>query len=190
MKFALPSLFLLFLLFSCKPAVSEKDIEIITEKGKEISKSTGKKLAGTLMEKIKSGGIPQAIDFCNTAAIPLTDKVADSFNVAIKRASLKNRNPLNKPSDKEAAILKKYEADLMNGVTLKPVVETENGNAQYYGPIIIESKCLICHGTIDQELSRPIDSLIKAKYPEDLATGYKEGDLRGIWSISFTDITP
>lgn len=185
MKLGIAPLFLFLFLFSCKPSVSEQDIESIKAKGAEISKSTGKKLAGTLMEKIKSGGIPEAIDFCNTAAIPLTDKVADSFKVNIKRTSLKTRNPKNKPSEKELAILKKYEADLIKGTGLEAIVETTDGNSQYYSPIIIESKCLMCHGTLDKELSRPIDSIIKIKYPEDLATGYKEGDLRGMWSISF-----
>jgi len=34
-------------------------------------------------------------------------------------------------------------------------------------------------------VSKPTDSLIKTLYPNDLATGYKVGDLRGIWSIQF-----
>jgi len=29
------------------------------------------------------------------------------------------------------------------------------------------------------------DSIIKKLYPFDIATGYSEGDLRGIWSITF-----
>lgn len=186
MKLFVAPFLLLFLVFSCKPAASDKDKEAIMAEGTIIAKSTGKKLAGTLMEKIKSGGIPEAIEFCNTAAIPLTDKVADSFKVSIKRTSLKTRNPLNKPDDAELAVLKKYEVELMKGLPLQPVVETETDASHFYAPIIIESKCLMCHGTVNKELSRPIDSIIKTKYPEDMATGYQEGDLRGMWSITFS----
>jgi len=29
------------------------------------------------------------------------------------------------------------------------------------------------------------DSILKSYYPEDQATGFKEGELRGMWKITF-----
>ena len=66
------------------------------------------------------------------------------------------------------------------------IVELDQlGKPHYYAPILFEKKCLMCHGTVDRELTKKADSIIKSFYPNDLATGFSEGDLRGIWSISF-----
>ena len=185
-KFAV--LFLLsILLSSCQTSLSDKELEAYKEKGLLISKSTGKELSETLTRKMKSGGLIDAVEFCNTAALPLTQQMSDKHGVLIKRTSLKTRNPLNNPSDNEISILKKFQANLDNGNSLEPKIQLDqNGIPNYYAPILVEQKCLICHGTLDQELSRAADSIIKSHYPKDLATGFKEGDLRGIWSISFS----
>ena len=181
--------FVLFsmLLTSCNTSLSDKEIKAYKEKGGIISKSTGAELSGTLTNKMKSGGLVEAVEFCNTAALPLTQKMADSFGVEIKRTSLKTRNPLNKPSENEELILREFVANVEKGIPLEPIVRLDQyGNPNYYAPVLVEKKCLICHGTLDQELSRAADSIIKSHYPDDLATGFKEGDLRGIWSISFS----
>ena len=185
-KFAV--LFLLsILLSSCQTSLSDKELEAYKEKGLLISKSTGKELSETLTRKMKSGGLIDAVEFCNTAAFPLTQQMSDKHGVLIKRTSLKTRNPLNNPSDNEISILKEFQANLDNGNSLEPKIQLDqNGIPNYYAPILVEQKCLICHGTLDQELSRAADSIIKSHYPKDLATGFKEGDLRGIWSISFS----
>jgi hypothetical protein len=185
-KFAV--LFLLSILLpSCQTSLSDKELASYKEKGLLISKSTGKELSETLTHKMKSGGLIEAVEFCNAAALPITQQMSDKHGVLIKRTSLKTRNPLNKPSDNEIVVLKEFQVDLDKGITLEPKVELDqNGIANYYAPILVEKKCLICHGTLDQELSKAADSIIKSHYPKDLATGFKEGDLRGIWSISFS----
>ena len=180
-------LFLLsILLMSCEPSLSEKEVEGYKEKGILISKSTGTALSGTLTNKMKSGGMVEAVEFCNSAALPLTQQMSDKYEATIKRTSLKIRNPLNKPSESEIVILNKFQADIDMGIPLESLVQLDQkGVPSYYAPILLEKKCLICHGTLNQELSKSADSIIKSHYPNDMATGFKEGDLRGIWSISF-----
>lgn len=178
---------LFMLLTGCQTTLSDKEVAAYKKKGSLISQSTGKELSETLTSKMKSGGISEAVEFCNTAALPLTQQMADQHEVIIKRTSLKTRNQLNNPTDNELVILKEFQADLDKGISLEPRVKLDqNGIPNYYAPILIESKCLICHGTLGQELSRPVDSIIKSYYPNDMATGYSEGDLRGIWSIAFS----
>ena len=173
-------------LFSCSDTLSKKEIKLFTEKGDLIAKQTSEELSGKLMSKMKEGGLPLALEYCNTAALPLTQQMSDQQGVLIKRASLKTRNPLNKPSDAEIIILKEFQANIDQGISLEPKVELDhNGMPNYYAPILVEKKCLSCHGTLDKELSRPADSIIKSYYPNDMATGFTEGDLRGIWSIAF-----
>ncbi|MDN3641283.1 DUF3365 domain-containing protein [Lutimonas halocynthiae] len=183
----LSAILLLSVLFtSCQTSLSEKETKMYLEKGLSISKSTGKELSGTLTSKMKSGGVIEALAFCNAAALPLTQQMSDKHEVLIKRTSLKTRNSLNKPTENEILILKAFQVNLDKGGVLEPkVVLDQNGTPNYYAPIIVEQKCLKCHGTLNKELSKSTDSIIKSYYQDDLATGYSEGDLRGIWSISF-----
>lgn len=175
------------IVLSCNNTLTEKELEAYRAKGLLISKSTGKELSTTLTNKMKSGGLVEAVEFCNVAALPITQKMSDTHGVSIKRTSLKIRNPLNKPSENEILILKEFQSKLDSGVLVEPVVKlNENDIPNYYAPIFVEMKCLVCHGTLNQELSQAADSIIKINYPNDLATSFKEGDLRGIWSISFS----
>ena len=69
---------------------------------------------------------------------------------------------------------------------ITPIVEVDNNNNKhYYAPILLKANCLACHGKVDEFISVKTDSIIKSLYPDDKAVGYNEGDLRGIWSITF-----
>lgn len=178
------------LLFSaCEPSLSEKEIRQYREQGDGIVQSASEKLSGTLMSKMKEGGAPEAIGFCKQSALPITNKMAAYHGVEIKRTSLKIRNPENLPNEEELKVLHYYEDRIVEGKALNPLVSLDrSGKPNYYAPIAVQPKCLMCHGTLNQELSPTIDSILKVKYPEDLAIGYSEGELRGIWSISFPEI--
>lgn len=49
-------------------------------------------------------------------------------------------------------------------------------------PIMVQSKCLLCHGLSDQ-IPESIRITLKQRYPFDRAIGYKAGELRGAGSI-------
>ena len=69
---------------------------------------------------------------------------------------------------------------------MKPVLVSENGQMVYYKPIkIAMPACLNCHGSAGKEIDTKTLEIITQKYPDDMATGYKEGDLRGLWKITF-----
>ena len=173
-------------LFSCSKPLSKKEAELFKERGNLLVQKTAAELSGNLMSKMKEGGIPLAVEYCNTAALPLTSNISETEKATIKRTGLKIRNPLNKPNEEELRVLKKFSSRIEKKASPKPFVELdESGRPHYYAPILVEKKCLMCHGTVDKELSKSADSIIKSFYPNDLATGFSEGDLRGIWSISF-----
>ncbi|MCK5638203.1 MAG: DUF3365 domain-containing protein [Flavobacteriaceae bacterium] len=173
-------------LSSCSKSLSKKEVEQYTIKGKEIAQTTAKKLGGTLVEKMKDGGVKEAVPFCNSEALPLTEEMGVKFNVSIKRTSNLLRNETNKPNDEEVLILNNYSKLFAENKPMKPVVELDNsGNPHFYAPIILQKKCLTCHGEIGVDVTKKSDSIIESLYPKDLAKGYKEGDLRGIWSITF-----
>jgi len=173
-------------IISCTHSLSKKEKEHYTKKGKEIAQASFKKLSSNLMDQMKQGGPALAVPFCNSQAIPLTNQMEEKFNVTIKRAASKVRNPANKATERELEIITAYENLKKDKKEVTPIVEIDsNGKKHFYSPIIIKAKCLVCHGVLNEQLSIKTDSLIKVKYPNDMAVAYKEGDIRGVWSITF-----
>jgi hypothetical protein len=119
-------------------------------------------------------------------AMPITEQLSEKYNVTIKRTSNKLRNSSNKPNERELQIIEQYNNSLNNENGLNPIVEVdEYGIKHFYAPIIMQANCLGCHGTINETVAVKTDSIIKSRYLNDEAIGYVEGDLRGIWSITF-----
>ena len=176
--------------FACNDSLSTKEKEVFLKKGSEIAQATLKELSGHLIQQMKLGGPEQAIPFCNIQAMQITSKTAKIYDVTIKRTSNKIRNPENIATDRELEIIKEYQSAIDSKKEIFPKIELDiEGNKHFYAPIKINSKCLSCHGEIEKKLSVKTYSLIKIKYPKDKAIGYKDGDLRGIWSITFDEKT-
>ncbi len=174
------------LVSSCSKSLSKEEKSLYTEQGKVIAQATAKKLGGTLVKKMKEGGVKDALPFCNEKAIPLTKQMSEKYNVTIKRTSHRLRNDENSPNEEEVRVINKYNTLSAEGKPMKPIVELDiSGKPHFYAPIKLQKKCLACHGKIGSEITVKSDSIIKSYYPNDLATGFKENDLRGIWSITF-----
>jgi hypothetical protein len=185
--FLITSLFFISLT-SCQGGFSEKDKKQYISKGKEIAKATADHLGGTVKKKMQEGGVAKAVPFCQENADDFTKEMADKYKVAIKRTSQKLRNENNLPDSLELIQLKRFQKLINSGEQLKPVVEKDQeGKIHFYGPIKVQKKCLACHGVVGETMEQKSDSIIKSLYPKDKATGFKEGDLRGMWSISFTE---
>ena len=165
--------------------LSEADLTYYTETGAAIVEASFQTLSSNLKSAMLSGGVREAASYCNIAALPLTDSLSDKFGAKIKRTSLKLRNPLNAPDSMEAAVLEVFQKLDDLGMAIGPKVLLDDHNSiRYFAPIMINNPCLICHGEIGTSMLPENYALIQALYPEDLAIGYKENDLRGIWSIS------
>jgi len=180
------SLLVLLSIIACNSKLSNNEKKVFTAKGKEIAKATFNELSSNLMEQMKLGGPSQAIPFCNLQATPITEQLSEKYNVIIKRTSNKLRNSANEPTERELEIINEFSNALQNKLDLKPVVEIDNQNSKhFYAPIIMQANCLACHGKLNEMVTIQTDSIIKSLYPNDKAMGYVEGDLRGIWSITF-----
>ena len=157
------------------------------QKGKAIAQKTFATLAGQLKKSLAKGGVPNAIQYCNVAAFPLVDSLSKVHQAKIRRTSLKVRNPKDAPTQVEKNILDKYATQAAAGEKLKPIIEQNSNNTiTFYAPIKVNAFCLQCHGQIGESLAEENYQVIQKHYPNDKATGYKDGDLRGIWSIEFT----
>lgn len=155
--------------------------------GDSITNLVSEKLKAELMKAISEGGYENAIQFCNINALPFTSKVVDGTGMTIKRVSADYRNPQNKPDDLEDGVLFDYTYDEHVGEVPQPLLMKADGKLHYFKPIIVQSFCLSCHGTPGKELSADLYKKIKELYPDDLATRYKSGHLRGAFHLVFGD---
>ena len=185
MKFFLAALIFMAIV-SCNNALTDKEKQEYTDKGKEIAQASFNALSEKLTEQMKIGGPAQAIPFCNIEAMPITQQMSEKYNVTVKRTSDKVRNQENKPTERELEIIDSFNKLISSKQEIKPIVEIDSdNNKHFYAPIIAKANCLVCHGKVGELVTVKTDSIIKSLYPKDKATGYKEGDLRGVWSIAF-----
>ena len=155
---------------------------------KRLALSTKKVLGKNLMGELKEGGKEHALSFCNVQAITLTDSMSQNLKHRIRRVSDKARNPNNKASAEELKVLAEYQQALESKEELGPrMLNNENGNYGYF-PILTNPMCLQCHGKIGAELETDFYQKVQQLYPEDEATGYGPGELRGMWVVDLDSL--
>ena len=182
----------LILLTSCQTSVQknklslEKQADLIS-KGKKITMLSFKALSGEVMKALQEGGVQHAIAYCHLQASPLIDSLSLVDKAKISRVSDKYRNPSNKPGDLDLTVIKSYQQQLANGLELQPHLELTGDEVVFYSPILIlNPACLQCHGEPGSTMGQDHFDFIKSKYSGDLATGYKLGELRGVWKIEMS----
>jgi hypothetical protein len=98
----------------------------------------------------------------------------------VGRASHRLRNPANVPPEWVAPILDAYVASSADRAPR--AVPLADGRWGYVEPILLQPPCLACHG---ETLAPDVASRIAALYPDDRATGFRVGDLRGVFWIEY-----
>jgi len=161
---------------------------LLIRRGDDIAKHARAAFQTSLKKAIKSGGMEYAIGFCNTRAMKITDSVSADYKVQIRRLTKKYRNPLNETNKAESEIYKTYILEWLKRENLKAkIIPNEQGHPVYYRPIGIQPVCLNCHGVPGVDIPSPLAEKIAHLYPEDKATDFNEGELRGMWAITFPE---
>jgi hypothetical protein len=155
------------------------------------AKAAIKDLAGALQAELKgamqAGGPVAAIAVCNTQAITITAKVAAGHDIALSRVSLKNRNPANAPNAWQTAVLEDFERQKSAGENVTTLTWSETAKVKggrefrFMKAIPTGAVCLNCHGT---SLAPGVTDVLASLYPEDRATGFSEGDIRGAFVVT------
>lgn len=128
-----------------------------------------------LSAAMKDGGPVAAIEVCHTRAPEIAREVGSETELEVGRVSRHNRNPANTPSDAEAAVLAAFEAR----PAMQDTVFTRDGERTYMRAIRIGTAlCLNCHGA-ESSLEPELKGRLAELYPQDQATGFEVGDLRG-----------
>ena len=157
------------------------------------AKTAIRDLADALQKELKgamqTAGPVAAIGLCNTRAMPITQEIAIDQGLSLSRVSLKNRNPANQPNEWQAAVLKGFEQQKSSGKEIGTLAWSETVEVdgerefRFMKAIPTQSVCLHCHGT---DISPEVNQILAVLYPQDRATGYREGDIRGAFVVSRT----
>ena len=153
-------------------------------KGDSLVKLTFDTLRSALQQNMKEKGVAGTIEYCNLNAYAITSLYANE-GIVIRRTAEKYRNPGNSPDSIEKVVFALYTSQLRDKQPLENVVLESSGNIHYFKPIILQSLCKNCHGVANTDIQPLVVEEIKRRYPADMATGFSEGDLRGIWHIRF-----
>lgn len=154
--------------------------------GDSIANIAQKAFVGALMKAIAEKGTAGAVEFCNVHALPIADSLSQKYNCTIQRISDRYRNPADKPDAADSLVMTNYHAQKAASATLMPRLTEQDNQVIYYKPIMVGMPaCLQCHGNPQTDIDAATLAAIRSKYPNDLATGYKQGDLRGMWKITF-----
>ncbi|MBN2866592.1 MAG: DUF3365 domain-containing protein [Thiotrichales bacterium] len=154
---------------------------------REIAKQFAGQLQPELKKGMQNGGPVNAIGVCHSKAPQIAHDLTKSTGWNINRVSLKPRGASAQPDTWEAAVMEKFNAQLASGADVKTIEFSEvvslNGQKtfRYMKAIPTGEVCLKCHGT---DVVAPVKEAIHKFYPQDTATGYKMGEIRGAFSFS------
>ena len=159
----------------------------LTNETRGAMKALGAELKATLQSTMKTDGPLKAIAVCNVKAPELAKKISAEKGMEVGRTSLKTRNELNAPDPWELSVLEQFEHRKAEGEPVNRIEYSEttqlNGNRvfRYMKAIQTDDVCLMCHG---QQIPESLSSAIKKLYPNDQATGFSKGDIRGAFSVT------
>lgn len=177
------------LMFSSCTSTSEKNSENeqleetsinYVQLGDSLSNLAQQALLMEVSNHIQSEGVISTLKYCNIHALPLLDSVSEIHQVNISRISAKNRNPNNKASEEELAILE-YLSNQKNDT----IIESGNKIVYYKTIKLGMPACIKCHGIPEKDISSDAVRIIDSLYPKDQAKNYSLGEFRGAWKIEF-----
>lgn len=188
-KYTLASLLLLasYSIAYADMPVSSPEQNMLSD-AKKLSAEFVQKLGGTLKQQLESSGTESALSVCKDVAPAMSAQYSND-NRIVKRVSLKPRNNTIGVADEwEANQLKQFDMAATSG---KPAAEIETHAVtdekdgrwfRYMKAIPTQIMCLQCHGGADN-IKPTVQTLLKQLYPNDLAVGYKVGEIRGAISV-------
>ncbi len=168
-------------------ALALPDLPLRLQASRDAVRNYSEMLKAQINEAIKAGGLKGAVGSCKSVAPEVNATAGDQNNLEIARTALRLRNPDNAPDTWEMANLELFLKQLTAGgdhktMEVYDVITTKEGQRlfRYMKPIMTGEVCLGCHGAA---MSQDIKLEIARNYPEDKATGYNLGDMRGAFSI-------
>lgn len=144
-----------------------------------------KELLSALTAAMAAEGPQGAIGVCSSIAPALAAQLSEESGASVRRTALKTRNPAAKADATEQRVMASWAAAPIDDEGRpKRWTAREGGEYRYMRAIPTMPMCLACHG---ENIALEVTAAIRAHYPEDQATGFAPGQLRGAFSIRWED---
>lgn len=161
--------------------------DALTSQATESIAAFASALKAELTAAMQEGGPLQAIDVCHVRAPIIAREISEQQGMTLSRVSLRNRNPANAPRRWQTAVLQEFEARRASGedvaeLSWKSTVPGPGGQEfRFMKAIPTAPVCLACHG---ESIAPPVAEKLAELYPDDAATGFREGDIRGAFVVT------
>ena len=168
------------------PALAQDDAMLAD--ARKVAGAVPPKLLDVLSTQIAKDGPASAVAVCNEKAPQMAKAASEQTGWAIRRVSLRNRNPKAVPDAWELDALKDFDQRAAAGespATLEKygVVASASGKEyRFIKALPVQPMCLACHGKADAIAPEVVEKL-HTMYPADQAVGYSVGDIRGAITI-------
>ena len=149
------------------------------------------KLLQMVQEEIDNGSYHGAIAACSEKAPKMAAAASQNTGWAIRRVSLKNRNPKATPDTWERAVLEDFDRRRAAGENpamiekAEIISEGDKRTLRYMKALPTQALCLNCHGGPDK-IAAEVKARLTEIYPDDKAVGYSEGQIRGALTVKRT----
>lgn len=183
MKNKLMCSLLVFGCSACSPQATDELPAFEKQAQTAISEFAGK-LKQALQTTMQQGGPQAAVAVCQTRAPQIAAELSAKTGFEISRTSLKVRNPANQPQLWQQAVLDDFEHQKQAGTPLSELkfvaVSDDGEQLRMMKAIGTEAVCLTCHG---ENINAGLQAEINRLYPADQAAGFRQGDIRGAFSV-------
>ena len=176
MNVRLPLLVTLLCLAGCRAAPAT-DLDFAREVTDAFAGELQQALAGAMAE----GGPVAAVAVCRDQAPQIAASVSARYGVSVGRVSNRLRNPANAATPWQAQGLALFAAEAAGAPRLE-YLSHAGEQRRYMRAIRIAPLCVSCHG---ETIADPVAAAIARDYPHDAARGYRPGDLRGAFHVTW-----
>jgi nitrate reductase cytochrome c-type subunit len=149
----------------------EPSMEKKLQRAKQAQRRMAKQLKGELTDSLADKSFPETVEFCKSRAPEIAKNVGNSLGVSMGRTSHKLRNPENTPPKWAKSVVEEKQKGVY-------VFEGPDQKLGYLHPIEMKGLCVNCHGS-EKQLADGLPDILSEHYPEDEATGFSVGELRG-----------
>jgi len=183
----LTSTLALLVLASCGDARTEVTPEArdaAAQKAAAAARQLGSALLTELATSLASGPPQNSVHLCADIAQRVSAGVAADQGFRIARTALRVRNPANAPDEWERSVLERWSGQEGDLAPHTDVVDTPDGPVlRWMSPIRLVGLCTQCHGD-DTQITAAVRAAIDDRYPDDQATGFAVGELRGAFTAT------
>lgn len=171
------------------PALAQSDLDRETQAARATASQLVQLLGATLKAELAANGPEGAIGVCRDAAPAIAGKLSRDSGSRVARVSLRTRNALlGTPDAWEQTVLAEFDrrtaaGDKPEALEHAEFVDEPAGRYfRYLKAIPVQPMCLACHGPA-QGIPAAVQVKLATDYPNDRATGYTPGQVRGAVTV-------